>query len=515
MDAMQAQKSSAPSRSKKFRIDPNLVRETSLSLLPPLGVLLVLYLSSFYSFLLFHSLVELGTILMSFVIFVFTWNTRLYLDNNYLLFIGISFLAFLIIDTTNMLVYRGIDIFPDTSTNITAQLEIAFRLVHAMSFFVAIYFLARNFNLYLVIAGYTLVLALIFGSIFFWNNFPTVYVEGNGVTTFKYWGEYISSFILVLSAAGLVIHSNNFKQEVLILLVLSVLVIAVEGVLLPRTDYQSQNLMRHIAKIISFYLVYKAIIETGLKEPLSILMRNLKKSQQEQWRYSLKLAEQNEELEAFAHTVAHDLKNPISAILMATVSISDPSLPEGEKQSFVADIKETAVKMNSIIENLMMLSRVRKTDLHLEELDMQEIMDSVLLRLRLLIHEYQPEIKTPQQWPVAIGYAPWIEEVWANYLSNAIQYGGKPAVIEIGTDTQPDGRLRFWIRDNGCGIPLEEQTKLFKPFSQIQSLKSIGHGLGLSIVRRIVERLDGDVGVESQPGQGSTFYFTLPAKTGS
>ena len=198
--------------------------------------------------------------------------------------------------------------------------------------------------------------------------------------------------------------------------------------------------------------------------------------------------------------------------MMATVSISDPALDEKERQSFLADIKETTVKMNSIIENLMMLARVRKTDLRLEAVDMQEVLDSVYQRLHPMIVEHRAEIQSQKDWPVAVGYAPWIEEVWANYLSNAIQYGGDPPCIHIGTDSLEDGSLRFWVRDNGSGIPLEEQSKLFKPFSQIQSLKSIGHGLGLSIVRRIIERLDGQVGVESRPGQGSTFYFILPAK---
>jgi len=381
-----------------------------------------------------------------------------------------------------------------------------------MSFLLALYFLMRSINIYLVIAGYALCLRLIFTSIFYWNNFPVVFIEGSGITDFKIWGEYISSLILVIAAIGLALHSSNFKQEVLIFLILAILVIAVEGLVLTRTDYQPDNTIHHIVKIISFYLVYKAIIKTGLQRPLSILMRNLKRSQEEQWQVSLKLAEQNEELEAFAHTVAHDLKNPISAIMIATMAASDPALYDREKQSFLADIKGTAIKMNSIIENLMMLARVRKSEIHLEALDMQEILNSVFVRLRPLIKEHRAEIHAQQDWPEAVGYGPWIEEVWANYLSNAIQYGGEPPCIEMGADSQPDGMLRFWIRDNGHGIPLEEQSKLFNPFPQIQTLRSIGHGLGLSIVRRIIERLDGQVGVESQPGQGSTFFFTLPAK---
>ena len=84
-------------------------------------------------------------------------------------------------------------------------------------------------------------------------------------------------------------------------------------------------------------------------------------------------------------------------------------------------------------------------------------------------------------------------------------------MIEVGADVQPDGLIRFWVRDNGDGIPAEEQADLFTAFSQLETERSKGHGLGLSIVQRISERLGGSVGVESEIGQGSTFYFTLPA----
>jgi signal transduction histidine kinase len=105
--------------------------------------------------------------------------------------------------------------------------------------------------------------------------------------------------------------------------------------------------------------------------------------------------------------------------------------------------------------------------------------------------------------------------VWANYISNALKYGGKPPHIQLGADRQPDSMVRFWVRDNGAGLTLEEQERLFVPFQQLNKIHAEGHGLGLSIVRRIVERLGGKVNVESEgiPGQGSVFSFTLPALT--
>jgi signal transduction histidine kinase len=111
-----------------------------------------------------------------------------------------------------------------------------------------------------------------------------------------------------------------------------------------------------------------------------------------------------------------------------------------------------------------------------------------------------------------LGYAPWIEEVWVNYLSNAIKYGGRPPRVELGAETQPGGLVRFWVRDNGPGIAPEAQVRLFVPFTRLDQVRAKGHGLGLSIVRRIVEKLGGQVGVISTPGQGSVFSFTLPTQ---
>jgi signal transduction histidine kinase len=122
-----------------------------------------------------------------------------------------------------------------------------------------------------------------------------------------------------------------------------------------------------------------------------------------------------------------------------------------------------------------------------------------------------------------MGYAPWVEEVWVNYLSNAIKYGGKPPQVELSatlfsTSCASGGEMRenmvyFWVRDNGDGLTPDDQARLFTPFTRLDQIRARGHGLGLSIVRRIVEKLGGQVGVQStgEPGQGSTFFFTLPA----
>jgi signal transduction histidine kinase len=125
----------------------------------------------------------------------------------------------------------------------------------------------------------------------------------------------------------------------------------------------------------------------------------------------------------------------------------------------------------------------------------------------------QTHISVPNTWPIGLGYEPWVEEVWANLLSNALKYAGRPVRLDVGGELQPDGMASFWIRDNGRGIAPANQVRLFEAFYRIPTNQSSGHGLGLAIVKRIVERLGGAVRVQSSgvPGEGACFSFTLPA----
>lgn len=225
------------------------------------------------------------------------------------------------------------------------------------------------------------------------------------------------------------------------------------------------------------------------------------------------LQAQNEELDAFDHTVAHDLQNPLSLVLgFADLLLqSGEELSPEERHNSLESIVQNAYQMRSIINELLTLSSVRKQDVVTEQLAMDEIVQAALSRLKYMIQEYDAEVTRPDGWPTAVGYAPWVEEVWENYLSNALKYGGRPPKIELGSHVLADGRIQFWVRDNGPGIPPEKQALLFTPFTRLNQIRVTGYGLGLSIVDRIMKKLGGTVGVESTPGKGSIFSFTLPA----
>jgi signal transduction histidine kinase len=168
--------------------------------------------------------------------------------------------------------------------------------------------------------------------------------------------------------------------------------------------------------------------------------------------------------------------------------------------------------MIDIINALLLSANVREeNEVVMDHPDMAAIVSEALTRLSNEITASQARVSIPDQWPDVLGYRPWIEEVWANYMSNAIKYGGTPPQIELGASKQADGYIRFWVKDNGSGISPCDQSRLFTQFTRLDESKAEGHGLGLSIVQRIVEKLGGQVGVESAVGQGSTFFFTLPA----
>ena len=144
-------------------------------------------------------------------------------------------------------------------------------------------------------------------------------------------------------------------------------------------------------------------------------------------------------------------------------------------------------------------------------IDMGSVLEEAHAHLDHLLNQYEAKLILPESWPVALGHGPWVEQVWVNYISNALKYGGRPPRVEVGA-TPAGGHIRFWVRDNGPGLSPGEREKLFQPFTQLHKGKrERGHGLGLSIVQQIMEKLGGQVDVSSEPGQGSTFSFTLPA----
>ena len=254
-----------------------------------------------------------------------------------------------------------------------------------------------------------------------------------------------------------------------------------------------------------------AIAET-LASSAAIAIDNARLVQQLQT-HVRELKQQNAELDAFDHTVAHELQNPLALVqgFADLLYFDDSDLTKEQQKSSLKQLVVHTQRMSNIVAELLMLSSVRKSEVENLPIGMGDVVDSALMRLRFMREKYQPAIIVPSSWPTAVGHAPWIEEVWENYISNAMKYGGQPLRIELGSTKLEDGRIQFWVKDNGEGIPPEKIELLFTPFTRLSEVRVTGHGLGLSIVSRIMEKLNGEAWATSEPGAGSKFYFTLDA----
>lgn len=246
------------------------------------GLLLIaLYVVSLESYLLFHSLAELVGIVVAFGLFVIAWNARGYLENDYLLFVGLSYVFVAFIDSLHTLAYKGMGVFTRQDANLPTQLWILARYMQSISLLLAPLVLRRKLRVPFVFAAYSLATILPLLSIFYWQIFPDCFIDGVGLTPFKRISEYVICLILVGSVLLLLQSPQAFDRQVLRLVIGSIAVTIVSE--LNFTFYVSvygfSNLVGHYGKILASYLMYKAIIETGVRKPFSLLFRDLKQSQ--------------------------------------------------------------------------------------------------------------------------------------------------------------------------------------------------------------------------------------------
>jgi len=249
-----------------------------------LGVLLLaaLYACSLYNYLLFHNIAEIFSVVIAGAIFVIAWNTRQYLSNNFLLLLGIAYLFVGGLDLIHTLSYKGIAIFGGYNAGLASQLWIAGRIFESLSILAAFLFLQRKFKVRTVFLLYSVICILLLLSIFYWRVFPACFEEGAGLTPFKKISEYIISFFFLCSAGLLFFYRKKFDGDVIRWIMASIgLSIASELAFTTyAAAYDLTNLLGHYFKILSFWCVYKALIETGLRKPYALFFRELKQSEE-------------------------------------------------------------------------------------------------------------------------------------------------------------------------------------------------------------------------------------------
>ena len=227
----------------------------------------------------------------------------------------------------------------------------------------------------------------------------------------------------------------------------------------------------------------------------------------------VQLQQTNEELRQFAYVTSHDLQEPLRAVTTYVELLAERLHGQltAETQAFMGYAVEGAQRMRALIVDLLEYSRVERQDVEGTATDGEAVLEQAVRDLRLTIAE-SGAIVTHDPLPTVVTVPGQLKQVIENLLSNAIKFRG-PAPPRIHLAARRHGpEWVFSVRDNGIGLDPQYARRIFQMFQRLHTRREYpGTGIGLAICKRIVERHGGRIWVDSAPGQGATFYFTLPA----
>jgi PAS domain S-box-containing protein len=234
---------------------------------------------------------------------------------------------------------------------------------------------------------------------------------------------------------------------------------------------------------------------------------------------TLALQEVNAELNSFAYSVSHDLRTPLRSMQgFAEALLEDyaPALDDTGKD-YARRIVAASRRMDHLIQDLLTYSRLSRAELELRPVTLADLLRTVAVQAQELAEAgnppVHPRMEIVEPLPEVLGHGGVLSQVFHNLFSNAIKFvapGVVPQLTVVARTT--GGRVRVTVSDNGIGIAPEHQERIFRVFERLHRLEAYpGTGIGLAIVRKGIERLGGQCGVESEPGQGSRFWVELPA----
>lgn len=279
-----------------------------------IGLSLAAYLGT-VNYLLFHTAVESFTIFVSFSIAVIVLNTHHLIENSFITFLGISFGFLGIFDFIHTVTYQGMDIIPNINADLPTQMWIISRFVLGFSFLLAHRYFNKRSNPAAILFAYSGVTLLIFASVFFWDNFPRCWIEGQGLTPFKLVSEYLLMLIFLTALILLIRNREQIHPRIYRLLIYAyIATIATE---LPFTlythPYGPANLVGHLFKLISAIFFYRAFIETSMTEPYNLLFYQLRQTNDQLTQANEELQAQSEELSDLNYRLADEIDIRITA----------------------------------------------------------------------------------------------------------------------------------------------------------------------------------------------------------
>lgn len=224
------------------------------------------------------------------------------------------------------------------------------------------------------------------------------------------------------------------------------------------------------------------------------------------------LSASNQQLESFVYSIAHDLRGPLRSMQGFSEVLLEEA--EGKLSAEALDcarrINRSAVFMDALLRDLLVFSRLSQQQIALEPVDLAPVVEAAVARFETEIRERGATVDSAGPWPKAIAHEPMVGQILYNLLSNALKFvaPGRPPLLRLVAEER-EGFIRVAVIDNGVGIAREYQEQIFRLFTRLHGDRFQGTGIGLTIVQKGAERMGGRAGVESEPGQGSRFWFEM------
>lgn len=493
------------------------------SWIAPVFIALLLSVISFYNFLLFHTLAEFFAVNIGIMMCVMAWQTYPFSRNNFLAFLACGYFWIAMLDTVHGLVYKGMNIFPDfTGGNPSTQFWLAARYSEALLLLAAPLFLKRHVNMAITFTSFGIVAVFLTSAIGI-GYFPDGFIEGQGLTPFKIYSEYVIISILVLAMAHIWRRRSLIGRNTLVLLLSSIaLTMGAELAFTFYVDvYGLSNIVGHLFKFFSFWLIFLAIIRTNLVKPYADLKNEAIERQraeegEEFLRGQLTHASRLSAVGDMATGLAHEINQPLTAIAnYAEVCIRFLRSGKGDTEEIIADlvrIEEQTARAGEIIKWLR--NAIRQEDTGKEPLqinacitEVRDLMGSDLNKRRATLN-----LELGDGLPMIMANKVQIQQVLVNLLQNSLMASErseqKSHQITVRSMAGDDGGIHFCVEDNGPGIAEDIRDNIFRPFV---STRREGLGFGLSISRTIVEAHGGQIWLDSEIKDGATFHINLPA----
>lgn len=473
-------------------------------------VLVGICMTAAYSYLLFHTLAEMFSFVIAVSVFFFAWHTHRYSENNLVLTLGVSYLFVGLLDLLHLLAYEGMGVFIGYNANLPIQAWISARYVECCSLFLAVLFHRNRIRLTYILHIYFVVVILIIGSIFYWQIFPDCLLDGSGLTPFKKNSEY---FLLLLTCATMVLlvysrQTVSRKVFYLFLASLSTTVLSGFASTFDTGTYSISNLVSHLLKMVSIYLVFRVVLEEGLKKTFSQIFEELKNNRDALDTANARLASEVasriqieksnsqslKEKETLLEEIHHRVKNNIQA-LAGMLKLQSNKSDDVRLKTVLKESQSRVHTMAIVHEKLYSAGNNGDVGIASYFTSIVEPLIQMYLeqpsKVTFNIQAADISIGINKASPLGLV----VNELVTNALKHAFP-GGRTGFISIQLVRQ-DEHFELIVQDNGIGMRAG--------FDWTES-----DSLGLRLVRTLVEnQLDGSISLNTESGTRFTVQFDI------